>query len=365
MNMNQKGFVNIIIIVIVVVLVGAGAYFVLNRQSQLTPTPTPTPTSGALISGPITVKGEITCLPKKGSGPQTLECAIGLKGLDGQYYGLKNLFKLDPEYKFSQAGLQVEVSGVFSPKEMLGPDGNKYDVVGNIDVTSIKEVTSGSTPPPTVDGEVQISLKEGQRESSFLLEKIYPDRITGLNFREYPVPRDQGYPVTLRIGEVVSNGCTITLTLIRIEGNIAIFARKTDFNRICPICLAGNTLIDTPSGLVLVKDLQVGMSVWTTDKIGQRVFAVVTKTSKVPVPPTHQMVHLVLNDGRELFVSPRHPTVDGRTVGDLVAGDLYNDASVVSAERVPYRESATYDILPSGGTGFYWANGILVGSTLR
>jgi len=62
------------------------------------------------------------------------------------------------------------------------------------------------------DGE-QISLREGQRESSFLLEKIYPDRVTGLNFMEYPVARDQGYPVTLRIGEVVSNGCTVTLTL--------------------------------------------------------------------------------------------------------------------------------------------------------
>jgi hypothetical protein len=133
----------------------------------------------------------------------------------------------------------------------------------------------------------------------------------------------------------------------------------------CPICLAGGTLIDTPSGSVPVEDLQIGMPVWTTDKTGQRVSGVITKTSKVLVPPTHQMVHLVLNDGRGLFVSPGHPTIDGRTVGDLTPGDLYDGASVVSTERVPYDEGATYDILPSGDTRFYWANGILIGSTLR
>ncbi len=133
----------------------------------------------------------------------------------------------------------------------------------------------------------------------------------------------------------------------------------------CPECLAGNTLIDTPSGLVPVKDLQVGMPIWTTDKSGQHVSGVVQKTSRVPVPPTHQMVHLILNDGRELFVSPGHPIIDGRSVGDLTQSDLYDGASVLSAQRVPYGESATYDILPSGGTGFYWANGIFIGSTLR
>ncbi len=141
--MNQKGFANIIIIMVIVVLVGAGAYFVLNRLAQQTPTPTPTPTPEAPKSGPITVTGETTCLPKKGASEQTLECAIGLKALDGRHYGLKNLFKLDPEYKFSVIGLRVEVSGIFSPEEMTGPDGNKYDAVGTIDVVSIRKVIEG------------------------------------------------------------------------------------------------------------------------------------------------------------------------------------------------------------------------------
>lgn len=133
----------------------------------------------------------------------------------------------------------------------------------------------------------------------------------------------------------------------------------------CPICLAGNTLIDTPSGLVPVKDLQVGMPIWTTDKAGHRVSGVVAKTSKVSVSLTHQMVHLALSDGRELLASSGHPTVDGRTIGDLASGDLYDGVSVTSTERVSYGDSATYDVLPSGDTGFYWANSILIGSTLR
>ena len=77
------------------------------------------------------------------------------------------------------------------------------------------------------------------------------------------------------------------------------------------------------------------------------------------------MVHLILNDGRDLFVSPGHPTIDGRTVGDLVSGEIYDGATIISTMHVPYGEGATYDLLPSGDTGFYWANGILIGSTLR
>lgn len=34
-------------------------------------------------------------------------------------------------------------------------------------------------------------------------------------------------------------------------------------------------------------------------------------------------------------------------------------------ELVSYSNGYTYDVLPSGDTGLYWANGILIGSTLR
>jgi hypothetical protein len=198
-----------------------------------------------------------------------------------------------------------------------------------------------------------------------LVENIYPDRVTGLNFWEYPIATQKGYPVTLRIGESVSNGCTITLTLARIERNTAAFIKKTDFNRPCPICLAENTLIDTPSGAIPIQQLEEGMTIWTVNGFGDRVLAIIIETAKTPVPAIHQVIHLILDDGREIFTSPGHLTGDGRSMGELSIGDVLDGGRVATAEGVFYQKGYTYDILPFGETGFYWANGILIGSTLH
>jgi len=215
----------------------------------------------------------------------------------------------------------------------------------------------------------EIIRKVGEQESSFLIQKINPDSVEGLWYDAYPLPGLVGTTRTLHTGDDIGYACegvSEKLTSIDFSGQKVTFTKTVGpppFGG-CPICLAGNTLIDTPSGSVLIKDLQAGMPIWATDKAGHRVSGVVTRTSKVPVPPTHKIVHLVFDDGRELFVSPGHPTIDGRRVGYLMQGDLYNGATVVSAQRVPYSESETYDVLPSGETGFYRANGVLLGSTL-
>ena len=124
------------------------------------------------------------------------------------------------------------------------------------------------------------------------------------------------------------------------------------------------TRIEAPAGAVLVQDLRVGMLVWTLDKTGVRVAQPVLQVSRTMVPSNHQVVHLVLDDGRQLWVSPGHPTSDGRRVGQLQAGDALDGARLLSADLVPYAAPATYDLLPAGDTGFYWANGILIASTL-
>jgi hypothetical protein len=147
------------------------------------------------------------------------------------------------------------------------------------------------------------------------------------------------------------------------QGNITIQQRKPSIAT-CPICLAIGTRIDTPAGAVPVQDLRVGMLVWTVDKAGVRVAQPVLEVSRTVVPSDHQVVHLVLDDGRQLWVSPGHPTSDGRRVGQLQVGDLLDGAQVLSASLVAYAGSATYDLLPAGDSGFYWANGILLGSTL-
>jgi len=132
----------------------------------------------------------------------------------------------------------------------------------------------------------------------------------------------------------------------------------------CPICLAAHTLIDTPRGPVAVEDLQIGDPVWTADAAGRRVPATILELTRTPVPAGHRVVHLVLEDGRQLWASPGHPSADGRRLGDLRVDDLLDGARIVQIELVPYDGPATYDLLPSGATGSYWANDILIGSTL-
>lgn len=147
-------------------------------------------------------------------------------------------------------------------------------------------------------------------------------------------------------------------------GNITVQS-QTPTVATCPICLSAQARIDTPGGAVLVTDLKVGDLVWTLNASGQRVAAPLVQVGSTPVPPTHEVVHLVLSDGRELWASPGHPTMDGRRLGDLRLGDVVDGARVTTAELVPYGQPETYDILPAGATGYYWANGILLASTLK
>lgn len=135
--------------------------------------------------------------------------------------------------------------------------------------------------------------------------------------------------------------------------------------RNCPICLAKGTNIATPHGDVRIEDVVVGMTVWSADGKGNRVESVVLEVGHAKVPASHEVVHVVLSDGRHVRVSPGHPTLDGHEVGDLKPGDAYDGAHVESVLREPYPGPFTYDLLPNTSTGAYWADGILLGSTLK
>jgi hypothetical protein len=230
--------------------------------------------------------------------------------------------------------------------------------------TAAKLVTLGWAKSQENTG-ILVTLGEGQREGPLLVQKIFPDSIQGLDFREYPLATNVGYPITLHIGDSTSNGCTVELTLVKISNGTATFLKKEYQNRPCPICLSENTVIDTPNGPINVKELKVGMTVLTQNSSGHKQTGIILKTGRTLVPQDHIMVHVVLADKRELYVSPNHPTADGRLFGDLLAGDTLDGSKIKSAEQVPYNGTYTYDILPSGQTGFYWADGILVASTLK
>lgn len=132
----------------------------------------------------------------------------------------------------------------------------------------------------------------------------------------------------------------------------------------CPICLAAGTLIATPAGPVPVEEIREGTVVWTADACGNQVAAPVVRVSRTRALPGHVVVRVRLADGRSVAASPAHPTADDRPFGTLRAGDHLDGAVIANVERMPYSGNSTYDLLPAGDTGSYWANGVLLGSTL-
>jgi Hint domain len=148
------------------------------------------------------------------------------------------------------------------------------------------------------------------------------------------------------------------------DGTVAVTSRTPAGILTCPICLARGTRISTPAGPVAVEALRPGDPVWTFDAGGHRIVGLVTAVGSTPVPPTHRVVRLVLSDGRTLEASPGHPLLDGRPLGTIRAGDMVDGAAVVSAVLVPYAGGATFDLLASGPTGGYIADGIPMRSTI-
>jgi hypothetical protein len=130
-------------------------------------------------------------------------------------------------------------------------------------------------------------------------------------------------------------------------------------------CLPPDTLIATPLGDVRLDALEPGMPVWTRDREGARVAAVVLRTHVEPVPVTHRMVRLRLSDGRTVLATPGHPGVDGAGIERLRVGEGYDGVRVAEATLVAWPHGTTRDLLPSGETGVYWAEGVPLGSTLR
>jgi hypothetical protein len=155
-----------------------------------------------------------------------------------------------------------------------------------------------------------------------------------------------------------------TVGTIDADGAVTIEQQAAAGQPPCPICLARGTRIATPDGEVAIEDIRVGMQVWSIDKAGRQFFAGVVLVGRTPVPATHQVVRLVLDDGRVVRASPGHPLADGRPLGTVRAGDQVEGATVVGAILEPYDGGFTFDLLPDGPTGTYFADGIPLGSTL-
>ncbi len=133
----------------------------------------------------------------------------------------------------------------------------------------------------------------------------------------------------------------------------------------CPRCLPLDARIATPAGDVVISALAVGTIVWSTDEAGRRIAVPVVRVGSVLAPADHVVIAISLADGREVVGSPGHPTADARALGMLGIGDPLDGGTVVAVTRRPYAADRTYDLLPASPTRTYWANGVLLGSTLH
>jgi len=153
----------------------------------------------------------------------------------------------------------------------------------------------------------------------------------------------------------------VVLGLIDTYGNMIEVVRADSYLD-CPICLSGLTKILTKNGELEINKIQRGDTVYTVDSLGMKKQCVVVKTAKTKVY-SHQVIHLKLENGNEVFASPGHPLENGIMIGKLKPGDIVGNSKVVSANLLPYKEEYTYDILLSGSKP-YFANGILLRSTI-
>src|SRR5262249_44799662 len=109
-------------------------------------------------------------------------------------------------------------------------------------------------------------------------------------------------------GDAASGAATHYIgTVDALTGDIKVNSQEQVFGVSCPICLARGTLIDTPNGPIPVDQLTAGDPIWTADANGNRVASFVARVGSVAVPSTHEVVHLVLSDGRIVDASPGHP----------------------------------------------------------
>ncbi len=121
-----------LIIIAVVAVVLVGGFYTLNahiyneKQGE--------PSDVRSYRG--TLSGDVVCLPHRDKdGPQSKECAIGLRTDVGEHYGL-DLTVLSQQHPPLNTGERFSASGLITPIEMLSSDQwQKYDVVGILSVT--------------------------------------------------------------------------------------------------------------------------------------------------------------------------------------------------------------------------------------
>lgn len=122
--------------VVVLAVVMVGYFGFMNKQAD------PTPQN-------VTLTGTYTCLPHMNTeGPQTEECAFGMKTPEGDYYAT-NFGASAAAMEQFEAGATITAEGFVVQKDALTDSmWDKYNMKGLFTITKvISPVTATSTPP--------------------------------------------------------------------------------------------------------------------------------------------------------------------------------------------------------------------------
>lgn len=130
----------IVSFVIIVALIAGGVYFLNKENKSLVQNlPTPTPTVPPDSPQRVTFEGQYVCLPHKGDGPHTLECAFGMKTDDGNHYALDIGPSRENQYPNLPTGSRIKVTGMLTLIERLSTDfWQRYDIKGIISVETFQ-----------------------------------------------------------------------------------------------------------------------------------------------------------------------------------------------------------------------------------
>ena len=97
------------------------------------------PNPSVVVPYQTSLSGLYLCLPSRGTGPTTMECALGLKTSDDKYYALDTSGLKD--YLIYPTGTNLRVYGLLTPIEMISSDHwQKYDIKGIMKVDRAEEL---------------------------------------------------------------------------------------------------------------------------------------------------------------------------------------------------------------------------------
>jgi hypothetical protein len=128
---------------ILIILITGSLTFAMFNPISVPPVAIPqqTPLGTPVTPGKATLQGEYVCLPHRDTkGPQTLECALGVKAQDGNYYSLDMSAVTFPAGMIN-TGDAISVEGNLVPVEALSTDHwQKYNIKGIVRVESVEKL---------------------------------------------------------------------------------------------------------------------------------------------------------------------------------------------------------------------------------